>query len=46
MTPIIDREKTGKQIRRIMELRGLSVHDVQEFLSLGCFVLRESRRTG
>jgi len=36
MTPIIDREKTGKQIRRIMELRGLSVHDVQRFLSLGC----------
>lgn len=36
MTPIIDREQTGKQIRRIMELRGLSVHDVQIFLSLGC----------
>ena len=36
MTPIIDREKTGKLMRRIMDMRGLSVHDVQEFLSLGC----------
>ena len=36
MIPIIDREKTGKQIRMIMELRGISVHDVQESLSLGC----------
>lgn len=36
MTPIIDREKTGRQIRRIMETRGLTVQDVRESLSLGC----------
>ena len=29
MTPIIDKEKTGRQIRRIMETRGLTVQDVQ-----------------
>lgn len=36
MTPIIDKEKTGRQIRRIMETRGLTVQDVRESLSLGC----------
>lgn len=28
MTPIIDKEKNGRQIRRIMETRGLTVQDM------------------
>lgn len=36
MIPVIDKEKTGRQIRALMERRGLSVQDVRAFLSLGC----------
>ena len=36
MIPVIDKEKTGNQIRRRMDLRGLSVQDVKTYLSLGC----------
>jgi len=36
MTPAIDKVKTGRQIRMMMEMRGLSVQDVRAFLSLGC----------
>ena len=36
MFPIIDKVKTGRQIRRFMEMRGLTVQDVREALSLGC----------
>jgi len=36
MIPVIDKEKTGRQIRTLMERRGLSVQDVRAFLSLGC----------
>ena len=36
MFPVIDLAETGRQIRRLMEMRGLSVQDVQAFLSLGC----------
>ena len=36
MIPVIDKEKTGNQIRRMMDLRGLSVQDVKTYLSLGC----------
>lgn len=34
MYPIIDKEKTGKRIRELMEERQISVKDVQECLSL------------
>ena len=36
MIPVIDKEKTGNQIRRIMDLHGLSVQDLKTYLSLGC----------
>ena len=36
MIPVIDKESTGKQIRQYMNLRGFSVQDVKEYLSLGC----------
>ena len=32
MFPIIDKRKTGINIRRIMDMRGLTVKDVQEYL--------------
>ena len=35
MFPVIDKEKTGRQIRALMTMRGLSVQDVRAFLSLG-----------
>ena len=35
MFPIIDKRKTGINIRRIMDMRGLTVKDVQEYLELG-----------
>ena len=35
MFPIIDRKKTGIRLRRIMDERGLSVKDVQQYLELG-----------
>jgi len=36
MVLMIDSKKTGKQIRKYMALRGLTVQDVKEYLSLGC----------
>ena len=36
MVPVIDKQKTGNQIRKYMNLRGLSVQDVKTYLSLGC----------
>ena len=36
MTPMIDKEKTGRQIRTMMEMRGIKVRDVKDALSLGC----------
>ena len=36
MIPLIDREKTGQQIRKIMEERGITVLEIQKYLSLGC----------
>lgn len=36
MTPTIDKERTGKQIRKYMNLRGVSVQDVATYLYLGC----------
>ena len=36
MIPVIDKEGTGRQIRKYMKLRGFSVLDVKSYLSLGC----------
>ena len=35
MFPIIDKKRTGIHLRRIMDERGLSVKDVQQYLGLG-----------
>lgn len=35
MFPIIDKRKTGIQLRRLMDERELSVKDIQQFLGLG-----------
>ena len=32
--PVVDLERTGQNIKRIMQLKGLSVKDVQDFLEL------------
>ncbi|MBE6018346.1 MAG: helix-turn-helix transcriptional regulator [Lachnospiraceae bacterium] len=36
MIPLIDREKTGRQIRMMMEERGITVQEAQSYLCLGC----------
>lgn len=33
--PVIDITKTGQNIKRIMQLKGFTVKDIQEFLQLG-----------
>lgn len=35
MLPVIDKKKTGINLRRIMYERGLTVKDVQQYLGLG-----------
>ena len=35
MFPIIDKRETGINLRRIMDRRGISVKDVQDYLGLG-----------
>ena len=35
MIPIIDKKKTGIHLRRIMDSKGMSVKDVQQYLGLG-----------
>ena len=35
MFPVIDKKKTGIHLRRIMDERGLSVKDIQQYLGLG-----------
>ena len=35
MFPVIDKQKTGVNLRRIMDQRGLTVKDVQQYLNLG-----------
>lgn len=35
MIPTINKKRTGKNIKAFMEMRGLSVQDVRESLSLG-----------
>lgn len=36
MYPLIDMEATGKQIKRIMDYRGITVKQVQDALGLSC----------
>ncbi len=36
MFPTIDVKETGKNIRRIMDRRGISAKDIQNYLHLGC----------
>jgi transcriptional regulator with XRE-family HTH domain len=36
MYPLIDKEATGKQIKRIMDDRGITVKQIQEALGLSC----------
>ena len=36
MFPLINKRESGINLRRIMDMRGLSVKDVQEYLGLGC----------
>lgn len=36
MFPIIDKKRTGKQIRRIMEQKNITVKQLQVYLNLAC----------
>ena len=36
MIPVIDKRKTGINLRRLMDLRGITPKDVQQYLELGC----------
>ena len=36
MFPVLNKKETGLNLRRIMDRRGLSAKDVQEYLGLGC----------
>ncbi len=36
MFPLIDKRKTGINLRRIMDMRGVTARDVQQYLGLGC----------
>lgn len=36
MFPVINKKETGINLRKIMDTRGLSAKDVQEYLGLGC----------
>ena len=36
MFPLIDKRETGVNLRRIMDLCGITPNDVQEYLGLGC----------
>ena len=36
MTPVIDKAKTGRQIKAMMKMRHVTVEDVRAGLSLGC----------
>ena len=36
MFPLINKRETGVNLRRIMDLRGITTKDVQEYLGLGC----------
>ena len=36
MFPLINKRDTGVNLRRIMDMRGITPKDVQEYLGLGC----------
>ena len=36
MFPLINKRETGVNLRKIMDERGITVKDVQEYLGLGC----------
>lgn len=36
MLPLINKRETGINLRRIMDMRGVTANQVQEFLHLGC----------
>lgn len=36
MFPVISKKETGINLRRIMDMRGVTARDVQEYLNLGC----------
>ena len=36
MFPLINKRETGVNLRRIMDMRGVTPKDVQEYLGLGC----------
>lgn len=36
MFPLIDKRETGINLRRIMDMRGVTPKDAQEYLGLGC----------
>ena len=36
MFPLINKQETGVNLRRIMDMRGITPKDVQEYLGLGC----------
>lgn len=36
MYPLIDKEATGRRIKRIMDYRGITVKQIQEALGLSC----------
>ena len=36
MFPLINKKETGINLRRIMDMRGVTAKDVQQYLGLGC----------
>lgn len=36
MFPLINKRETGVNLRRILDMRGITLKDVQEYLGLGC----------
>ena len=36
MFPLINKRETGVNLRRLMDLQGITAKDVQEYLGLGC----------
>ena len=36
MYPLIDKQATGRRIRKIMDKKGITVRNIQEFLGLAC----------
>lgn len=36
MFPLINKQETGVNLRKIMDMRGITPKDVQEYLGLGC----------